>query len=269
MKYASFWQRFAANWIDVFVLLGPFVAFSWLGSLSKTLALLCLVPNGLLFWGYMWQMHARTGQTIGKRELGIRVVRVDGSRINQVDAFRRSSVDLVLATASITLMALSLAGISEEELSRLGWIQQQERMQQTHPAFHQWLFYLGQVWVWSEVIVMLFNARRRAIHDYLGGTVVIDERGTSPEKEAHYNRSLRMVLPVGRSGLSIAAGYLALFAVALVPAPLALIVGIAALVQLKRHPEKLGHGRAWFGVVMGALGTILLAALVAYKFMGR
>jgi len=67
---------------------------------------------------------------------------------------------------------------------------------------------------------------------------------------------LRMVVPIGRSWLAIAAGYLGLFALLLVPAPLALIVGVLAILDLRRHPEKHGMGRAVFGVVAGLLGTI-------------
>lgn len=73
---------------------------------------------------------------------------------------------------------------------------------------------------------------------------------------------MRMVLPVGRSGLAIAAGYLGL--VSLIPfvAPVALVVGILALRDLRRHPEKHGRGRAIFGVVMGGIFTILLVAML-------
>lgn len=66
---------------------------------------------------------------------------------------------------------------------------------------------------------------------------------------------LRMVVPIGRSWLAIAAGYLGLFAIVLVPAPLALIVGVLAVLDLRRHPQKHGMGRAVFGIVMGVLGT--------------
>ena len=76
--------------------------------------------------------------------------------------------------------------------------------------------------------------------------------------------ALRWVLPVGRSGWAIAAGYLGLFAVLLLPAPVALGVGWVALKDLRDHPDRLGRGRALVGVVMGALGTAgLLVLLVA------
>jgi hypothetical protein len=74
-----------------------------------------------------------------------------------------------------------------------------------------------------------------------------------------------MILPVGRSGWAIAAGYLGLISVALIPAPLAVICSIIALVHLKKNPELHGMGRAIFGLVMGVLGTIvLLIALIVF-----
>jgi len=36
------------------------------------------------------------------------------------------------------------------------------------------LFY--DVWYWSEIIVILFNKRNRALHDFLAGTVVIHKK---------------------------------------------------------------------------------------------
>lgn len=66
------------------------------------------------------------------------------------------------------------------------------------------------------------------------------------------------MLPVGRSGLAIAAGYLGLFSVLLFPAPFALVLGILALRDLKKHPQKMGSVRAWLGVIAGAIGTVVL-----------
>jgi uncharacterized protein DUF4190/uncharacterized protein DUF2510 len=66
------------------------------------------------------------------------------------------------------------------------------------------------------------------------------------------------LLPVGRSGWAIAAGYAGLFAFLIFPAPIALGLGVTALFDLHRHPELGGRGRAIFGTVIGALGTALL-----------
>jgi predicted acyltransferase len=70
------------------------------------------------------------------------------------------------------------------------------------------------------------------------------------------NAAIRMLLPVGRSVLSILAGYAGLFALIPCFAPVAVILGILAIRDLKKHPEKHGMGRAIFGLVMGIVCTI-------------
>lgn len=80
---------------------------------------------------------------------------------------------------------------------------------------------------------------------------------------------MRMILPVGRSGWAIAAGYLGLLSFLVVFAPLALLAGILALREMRRDPSKHGMGRAIFGLVMGTIGTVaLVALLVAWKRNG-
>jgi hypothetical protein len=69
---------------------------------------------------------------------------------------------------------------------------------------------------------------------------------------------MRLLLPVGRSGWAIAAGYLGLFSVLILPAPFALATGIVAVIRIRRDPHLHGMGRAIFGIVMGTLGTLLL-----------
>jgi hypothetical protein len=105
--------------------------------------------------------------------------------------------------------------------------------------------------------------------------------------------AMRVLLPVGRSAHAILAGYLGLFAVlvfpavtwllhfgdevkasfglfalVVLPAPLALLFGALAVRDIRRsrsNPQpKYGMGRAIFGIVMGALGTaVLVTGLVS------
>jgi hypothetical protein len=70
--------------------------------------------------------------------------------------------------------------------------------------------------------------------------------------------AMRAILPVGRTPLSIIAGYLGLFSVLCLPAPLALGIGVWAVIDLRKKPGMHGMGRAVFGIVMGAIGTIAL-----------
>ncbi len=79
------------------------------------------------------------------------------------------------------------------------------------------------------------------------------------------SRVLRMLAPVGRSGYAIAAGYLGLFAILLIPSPLALVFGILGYNDIKRNPLKHGMGRVWFGIIMGGFGTVMLIGLFLFR----
>jgi hypothetical protein len=72
---------------------------------------------------------------------------------------------------------------------------------------------------------------------------------------------MRWLVPVGRSGWAIAAGYAGLFAVLIVTAPLALLLGIVAVLDIRRKGRR-GMGRAVFGIVMGAIGSVVLGIVV-------
>lgn len=74
---------------------------------------------------------------------------------------------------------------------------------------------------------------------------------------------MRMLLPVGRSGLAIAAGYAGLFAMTGILAPIALLLGILALKDIKKNPKKLGKGRAIFALIMGSIFTVLFVVIAA------
>jgi predicted RNA-binding Zn-ribbon protein involved in translation (DUF1610 family) len=84
-------------------------------------------------------------------------------------------------------------------------------------------------------------------------------------KDIGDDAGIRLLLPVGRSGWAIAAGYLGLISVLVFPAPFALLAGILAIRDMRRDPSKHGMGRAVFGIVMGAIGTaFLLLGLISF-----
>jgi len=83
-----------------------------------------------------------------------------------------------------------------------------------------------------------------------------------PARDLGDDPAMRMLLPVGRSGWAIAAGYLGLFSLLGVFAPFALVTGILAVFDIKRNPKKHGLGRAIFGILMGTLGTVALVLIV-------
>lgn len=45
------------------------------------------------------------------------------------------------------------------------------------PLWGLWAGYAQTAWLFSELIVLLFNEKKRAIHDFIAGTVVIKTNG--------------------------------------------------------------------------------------------
>lgn len=103
-----------------------------------------------------------------------------------------------------------------------------------------------------------------------GAMPVLNYPGPLPQHpDIGQDAGIRMLIPVGRSGWAIAAGYLGLFSFVVLPAPISLIVALIAISDIRKHPEKHGMGRAIFGLVMGILGTVALAFGLVAMIAGR
>jgi hypothetical protein len=81
-------------------------------------------------------------------------------------------------------------------------------------------------------------------------------RRRRPPEDPMDDPAMRFVLPVNTSVWAIAASYMGLISVLCFPAPFALILGIVALVHLKRNSNLHGKGRAIFAIVLGAIGSL-------------
>jgi uncharacterized RDD family membrane protein YckC len=175
MTYANFWQRFAAAWIDLFVLLPVIVLDEWLSGQSRLAALVLVVPAGMVYLGYVVYSHGRFGQTIGKHVMGIRVLTVAGDRIGWREAWARSAVDFAFTLIAMVASFVALSAAVDAAYVGLGWMDRMAYLNTLTPDWFKWPGLAATVWTWSEVIVMLFNERRRALHDFIAGTVVVAE----------------------------------------------------------------------------------------------
>ena len=84
-----------------------------------------------------------------------------------------------------------------------------------------------------------------------------------------YGLGIRMILPVGRSGWAIAAGYAGLLSILPGVGLLAIIFGILALKDIKAHPQKHGRGRANFGIVSGLIGSLFSSLFILLPLLLR
>jgi uncharacterized RDD family membrane protein YckC len=160
MEYASFWRRAGAWLTDGFLLTIASVTLSLPELLTHEPPLpfafaTSLLITALFVWFSVW-LTFRYGGTPGKRIFGIHVAMRDGSGITLAACGRRYSVDMAIMAIGVALGVLAIAQGSEPE-----------------PIADAALSYVAFAWALSELVVMLMNRERRAIHDFIAGTVVL------------------------------------------------------------------------------------------------
>jgi uncharacterized RDD family membrane protein YckC len=174
--YASSLQRAAALLIDGIILAIPFVLVlvfaSGASAFAFTLMFFLMSLGVHLLWIYLiWKY----GATPGKKAMGIQVVRDDLGPLHFKHALKRGSVDLALAiTSGAAMMASVSAACPSFDL--LNFRDRMACFTRRELDAYGAINLLQNYWFASEVIVMTFNRRRKALHDYLASTVVVNKR---------------------------------------------------------------------------------------------
>jgi hypothetical protein len=75
----------------------------------------------------------------------------------------------------------------------------------------------------------------------------------------------RWLIPVGRSGFAIAAGYLGLLSFVPFVGYLAIVFASLAIADLRRHREKIGWGRVIFALVIAIPTSVLYTIAFLFK----
>ena len=181
---AGFWIRVWAKIVDglVFFLISLPLIFLWYKSNSKNMSLIFTISSTFLYLTYTVYFHGRWGKTLGKMSAKIRVVLVNGSPIKWKNAMLRSSVDFGFAIIGLigTIFAVSL--ISANDYSSLTFIKRASEMNSFQPTYFRYVSYAAMIWFYVDVIVVLFNKKKRAIHDFIAGTIVVHESSLHNEE---------------------------------------------------------------------------------------
>jgi len=173
LHYAGFWRRFCAYWIDATVLL-PITGIAYLfGEKSRLFYLYWFIPGLLLGLFFHVYLVRRYGGTPGKLALKTRIALLDGSPVTTKAATLRYAVLFVLHALSSVGLLMSTLAMTDELYFSLGYIARLQKMVELAPRWYFTVSVLAQVWVWGEFVTMLFNKRRRSVHDYMAGTVVV------------------------------------------------------------------------------------------------
>lgn len=173
LQYAGFWRRFGAYWIDVVILL-PLAGVAYLVAEQSRMIYLCWLVSGLVIgvWFHFY-LVARYGGTPGKLLLRTRIAMLDGGTITAKAAALRYAVLFALSVLSSIAFTIAVWNMSDQEFFSLGYVERSQRLVVSAPAWYQVVAILTQVWIWGEFISMLSNRKRRAVHDFIAGTVVV------------------------------------------------------------------------------------------------
>ena len=113
-------------------------------------------------------MHGRWGRTIGKMVTRVKVVDATTEEpITYRKAFLRDAVPILLVFPYHAHSLYQL--ITGAEYSEI-----QTDLDLSAPAGGiVWTAFITWIWCFAEIVTMLTNEKRRAIHDFIAGTVVV------------------------------------------------------------------------------------------------
>ena len=171
-KYSTFGPRFVAAIIDGIIVTILSAALLFIGKQLATIVgnnadrldTIIGYIDSVQFVAYSVLLHGLFGQTLGKMVVSVKVVDANTEQdINFKQAVLRDCVPIF----SVVFMLISSFYLSEQAANSgkiPGWY--------FSLVFGFGVAYL--VWHLLEIITMLFNKKRRALHDFIAGVVVIN-----------------------------------------------------------------------------------------------
>ncbi len=164
-KYRTFWPRFWAGFVDGLVFLPVSLFNNYLSTPARgpTILISWAIVSYSAYWLYSVLLHARYGQTVGKRAMHVKVMDVSEGRIPSLkQAFLRDVAYIAINTASLVYFIYLV--VAHKYVNGTEQINGLPGMILTFASFG---------WFLLEVITMLTNSKRRAIHDLIAQTVVV------------------------------------------------------------------------------------------------
>ena len=162
-KYNTFGKRFLAGIIDGIVFL-PFSLLSnrFESAADRTIFIILSFSYTICWTLYLVIGHGRFGQTIGKRHMGIKVLDIaEQNVIGFKRAFYREAVWFFVQTLGLIYCAVAAySTATNTDLINI--------------YFDDYVRSTISIWFLLELVTMFFNNKRRALHDYMANSVVVD-----------------------------------------------------------------------------------------------
>lgn len=161
-KYDTVQPRFVAGIIDGLVLL-PFGVLDALifSQQIRWLTIGWIPISYSAYWLYSVIGHGLYGKTVGKHVM--KVIVLDNKTETRISWKQAILRDIFLIVANTAVVALDIYVIASG-ITELSFALQ---------VLYQVLFYSSLIWFITEIVTALGNDKRRALHDFIAGTVVV------------------------------------------------------------------------------------------------
>jgi uncharacterized RDD family membrane protein YckC len=169
--YAGFWVRLLALMVDGAVLWIIHLILMFPQRYSKVAFAFTELLWVAIASAYVVLLHARDGQTLGKKLVSIKVTRVNGEPINWRDALIRQSPSIAMYLLSLIGGLVAVSSLTMSEFSAMGLFARNEMLKKdpliTPVGIISTLFTIG------EVISLMLSFKKQTLHDRLANTVVV------------------------------------------------------------------------------------------------
>jgi uncharacterized RDD family membrane protein YckC len=173
MLYAGFWLRFFAGCIDFAVLLPPMAVSLYFEQKSRMFHLYAFLPTLVVWLWFHVYLVERYGGTPGKLLLKIRIAMADGSQVTLKAAALRYGAVFALSGLSSWAIILAALSMTDEMYFSLSYMERNRKLVEMAPSWYFMAIMAMETWLLIGFLTMMFNKKRRAVHDFMAGTVVI------------------------------------------------------------------------------------------------
>lgn len=188
MEYGGFWRRLGAMIIDGLIFLPIAMAVLYWGLPGSQLFLVWwLVPAAGLNAFYNIYLVTRWGGTPGLLLFKLRIRMLDNSPVTLKAAAIRYSVLMALGILTAVGGAIGILRIDETAYFSLTAPHIAAELTRMQPAWARLANLLTQVWLYGELIFLLFNQKRRGQQDFMAGTVVVKAHALAARETALVN----------------------------------------------------------------------------------
>ena len=162
LRYKTGLKRFGAAMIDGVIFMPVVFIQNWLFDITESLAIKIGWTIFVLFLSFFYSifLHYKYGQTVGKWITGVKVLNIDELKtMTFKQCVLRDSFYLITEVLALLYFTYMFFGSSQHA--------------KLFDNYREFNTYPTLIWTLLELISMLTNSKRRAVHDFLANSVVI------------------------------------------------------------------------------------------------